>query len=302
MTCRDASDQAFSCLSSLGFRLFANTLAHPFDYAKVLIQIGHEPLPPYPTTTFFGRKVNALPNVFKYVKHIKTVDGWSGCYRGLAPRLASQIVGVYSLRATVKYFKVNEDLDPMEDEMSDEEMRSHFVDTLTRDVVGRTVSIVASHPFQVIALRTMAQFVGGEEKYSGILASIAEIYREQGVSGFFSGLVPRWIGEIATLVIASTVSFALTAYVLQERELKSFTSLAIQYTTSALTYPFIVVTSCMAVNNCGLVGGMPPQMPIYSGWSDCWRDLSRKGQLNRGSTLLWRYCFSPPQSPKLAIK
>ena len=40
-----------------------------------------------------------------------------------------------------------------------------FITDLSRDVVCRTVAIVASQPFSVIAVRMMAQFVGGENKY-----------------------------------------------------------------------------------------------------------------------------------------
>ena len=40
-----------------------------------------------------------------------------------------------------------------------------FVRDLSRDVVCRTAAIVASQPFTVIAVRMMAQFVGGENKY-----------------------------------------------------------------------------------------------------------------------------------------
>lgn len=36
---------------------------------------------------------------------------------------------------------------------------------LLRDVVSRVVGVIASHPLEVIAVRAMAQFVGGETKY-----------------------------------------------------------------------------------------------------------------------------------------
>ena len=38
-------------------------------------------------------------------------------------------------------------------------------------------------PFQVLAVRAMAQFVGGESKYNGIVAGLKEIYRENGLIG-----------------------------------------------------------------------------------------------------------------------
>lgn len=36
---------------------------------------------------------------------------------------------------------------------------------LTRDIIGRVASVTVSQPFNVIAIRIMAQFVGGETKY-----------------------------------------------------------------------------------------------------------------------------------------
>jgi carrier protein len=39
------------------------------------------------------------------------------------------------------------------------------MNTLAQDIVCRTAAIVASHPFNVIAVRMMAEFVGGENKY-----------------------------------------------------------------------------------------------------------------------------------------
>jgi len=36
---------------------------------------------------------------------------------------------------------------------------------IIRDVISRTVAIIVSHPLEVISLRMMAQFVGGETRY-----------------------------------------------------------------------------------------------------------------------------------------
>lgn len=51
---------------NFGMRLGVSSALHPFEYAKVLIQLGHEPLAPHPGRTFFGRNVLVLPNIFKY--------------------------------------------------------------------------------------------------------------------------------------------------------------------------------------------------------------------------------------------
>jgi len=43
--------------------------------------------------------------------------------------------------------------------------RKEFIDKLSVKLIAHTAGVVASHPFQVICVRMMAQFVGGEDKY-----------------------------------------------------------------------------------------------------------------------------------------
>ncbi|XP_071442970.1 mitochondrial carrier homolog 2-like [Hetaerina americana] len=304
------------------FRYAATTATHPFEYSKLLIQLGHEPIAPWPTKTLFGRPALALPSVFQYVSYIKGVDGFSGCYRGLAPKLCSCLVSSLTYQRVRESWQFDwekrralgyggtgdttngddegvgdEDEDSESgggEELSEEEERRRFALCLTRDVVGRTVAVVVSHPFQVVAVRTMAQFVGGETLYSGLFASFREIYREGGILGYFSGVLPRLIGELLALVISSTATFAINTYLVEDPEVKTYTAATVAFLAGTVTYPFQVVSNCMAVTKCGLAAGSPPSMLHYTSWTDCWSHLSRTGQLKRGSSLLWRY-YSGPQ-------
>lgn len=54
---------------SFGMRLGVQSALHPFEYAKVLIQLGYEPIAPRPGRTIFGKDVLVLPNIFKYSKY-----------------------------------------------------------------------------------------------------------------------------------------------------------------------------------------------------------------------------------------
>lgn len=47
------------------------------------------------------------------------------------------------------------------------------------------------------------------------------------------------------------------------------------------------------INLLRLIAGLPPQMPIYNSWLDCWSHLSATNQLKRGNSLLWRYYTGP---------
>lgn len=49
-------------------RLGVSAAFHPFEYAKILIQLGYEPIPPVPGRSLFGRPIMCLPNIFQYGK------------------------------------------------------------------------------------------------------------------------------------------------------------------------------------------------------------------------------------------
>lgn len=164
---------------------------------------------------------------------------------------------------------------------------------MKKDVVSRLTAIIVSQPFHVITIRMMAQFVGGEEKYSGLFASIAEVYRENGIQGFFSGLVPRLLGDVLSVLLANTLAYVVNTYLVEETDMKMYSTATISFVASALTYPFQVVSNCMAICGSGLTAATPPHMPVYSSWLDCWANLTERNQLRRGSSLLIRYYTGP---------
>ena len=43
--------------------------------------------------------------------------------------------------------------------------------------------LIATHPLHVCTVRAVAQFVGKEDKYDGVLGAIVAIYREDGILG-----------------------------------------------------------------------------------------------------------------------
>lgn len=284
-------------------RLGVTAIGYPIEYVKVLIQIGHEPLPPKPTRTLFGRPALALPGVFTYMKHIKKVDGFTGLYRGLMPKLCTNLLSGFTYRVVIERLP---DLDPDEllnkpdSELTNEQKICIFVHGLIKETAARCVQIIASHPLHIITIRTMAQFVGREEQYGGLFGSIKEIFQQDGILGFFSGLVPRMIGDILVLWVGASTAFFINAFVVDEETLKGYVRSSMAYLASALFYPFAVVSNVIVVNNCGLKAGIPPNMPIYANWYDCWSHLSAIGQLKRGSSILWRYYSGPYISKTLA--
>lgn len=64
----DHEELAVPDAKTLPMKLLVSVALHPFDYAKNLITMGYEPLPPY-QAPWFGRTYYMYPNVFKYGKH-----------------------------------------------------------------------------------------------------------------------------------------------------------------------------------------------------------------------------------------
>lgn len=278
-------------------RIIVNTASHPFEYAKVLIQIGYEPIPPRPATTFFGKPALKLPNIFQYVKHIKSVDGFAGCYKGLGPKVTGNLLSAVVTQKIIDYLEREREDDNGDEnneaEDTEEERKKRFIKSVKCDLITHTAAIIVSQPFHVITVRMMAQFIGRETKYMGLFSAIREIYKQNGLLGFFSGLIPRILGDIISLLLASSLTYAINHYVVEEKELQVYTSATMSFLATAITYPFLVVSNCMAVSNSGLVAGSQPFMPHYKSWLDCWVDLSQRNQLKRGSSLLIRYYTGP---------
>ncbi|NXK14772.1 MTCH2 protein, partial [Herpetotheres cachinnans] len=300
-------------------------LSQPLMYVKVLVQVGYEPLPPTLGRNVFGRQVYQLPGLFSYAKHIVKVDGRAGLFKGLTPRLCSSAIG------TVVHSKVLQrcflggcsppDASfPLQPGTSKKEPVSSLEQVLketSREMVARSAATLITHPFHVITLRCMVQFIGRETKYSGTLSAFATIYREEGILGFFAGLIPRLLGDILSLWLCNMLAYLINTYALENgvrarhtawggagqagggvpffllqvstmAEMKSYSQAVTGFFASMLTYPFVLVSNLMAVNNCGLAGGLFPYAPTYSSWLDCWSQLHREGNMSRGNSLFFR--------------
>ncbi|XP_017294283.1 mitochondrial carrier homolog 1 [Kryptolebias marmoratus] len=259
---------------------------HPLLYVKLLIQVGHEPLPPTVGMTMFGRRVLYLPGFFTYAQFIVKVDGKAGLFRGLSPRIVSSIISTV-VRGKVKQVEHRSKKD---DEQNS--LRKVFRET-SYEMIIQCLSRVATHPFHVMAVRCMAQFVGRETKYGGLLSCTVKIFKEEGVTGFYVGFVPHVLGEVLFLWCCNLLAHFINTYAVDESfsqalAVRSYTKFVTGIAVSVLTYPFTLVADMMAVNNCGLVAGLPPRCPVFNSWLHCWTHLRQKDQLFRGSSFFFR--------------
>ncbi|XP_029428771.1 mitochondrial carrier homolog 1 isoform X2 [Rhinatrema bivittatum] len=267
-------------------------LSHPLIYAKLLIQVGHEPLPPFEGTNLLGRRVLYLPGFFTYAGHIVEVDGRRGLFRGLAPRIVSAALCTMT-RGTVKQACPLEDMEHVSNKDDVRTSLKKVVQETSHEMMTQCMSRVISHPFHVISVRCMVQFVGREVKYSGLFSSIGRIFKEEGILGFFVGLLPHLLGDVVFLWCCNLASHFINTYAVddnlrQASMIRSYTKFVVGIAVSMLTYPFLLVGDLMAVNNCGLIAGLPPYSPVFTSWIQCWRYLTAQGLLFRGSSLFFR--------------
>jgi carrier protein len=155
--------------AGLVFKLGISVLTHPMEVSKVLIQIGHEPVAPRATRTLFGNPALSLPSVFQYCGYIRRREGFTGLFRGITPRISSIALQSFT---SAKF----DQLVPPEAELSDEEAAKlteeqkveRFVKATLRDMANKTACVIISQPLQVLTVRAIAEFVGGEHKYTEI--------------------------------------------------------------------------------------------------------------------------------------
>ncbi|XP_032935846.1 mitochondrial carrier homolog 1 [Catharus ustulatus] len=276
------------------------TASHPLLYVKLLVQVGHEPLPPTIGRNVLGRKVLYLPGFFTYARHIVEVDGKRGLFRGLTPRLISSTLSTITRGSVKKAFPL-EDMEHVSNKDDVKTSLKKVVRETSHEMMMQCVSRVVSHPLHVISMRCMVQFVGREVKYSGVFSAIGRIFKEEGILGFFVGLVPHILGDVIFLWCCNLLAHFINTYAVddnfsQASVIRSYTKFVMGIAVSMLTYPFLLVGDLMAVNNCGLRAGLPPYAPAFASWIHCWRYLSAQGQLFRGSSLLFRRAPIPAAS------
>ncbi|XP_060914514.1 mitochondrial carrier homolog 1-like isoform X1 [Labrus mixtus] len=262
-------------------------ITHPLLYVKLLIQVGHEPLPPTVGTTMFGRRVLYLPGFFSYAQHIVQVDGKRGLFRGLSPRIVSSTI------STVVRCKVKQQVERLSKKGGVQTSLGKVFQETSQEMIIQCLSRVATHPFHVMSVRCMAQFVGREVKYGGMFSCMVKIFKEEGVAGFYVGIVPHVLGEVLFLWCCNLLAHFINTYAVDESfsqasAVRSYTKFVMGIAVSVLTYPFMLVADLMTVNNCGLAVGLPPRSPVFNSWLHCWNHLSQKGHLFRGSSFFFR--------------
>ena len=61
-----------------------------------------------------------------------------------------------------------------------------------------------------------------------MFSSCVVIYREEGVFGFFAGLVPRIICDLGALWLANSLIFALNNFLIEDRDVKTYMAASVK--------------------------------------------------------------------------
>ncbi|XP_010219679.1 PREDICTED: mitochondrial carrier homolog 2 [Tinamus guttatus] len=211
-------------------------------------------------------------------RHIVKVDGRAGLFKGLTPRLCSGAIGTIVHSKVLQRYQEAEQAELGASKKEPVSSLEQVLKETSREMVARSAATLITHPFH---------------GRSGTLSAFTTIYREEGVLGFFAGLIPRLLGDILSLWLCNMLAYLINTYALDNgvstmAEMKSYSQAVTGFFASMLTYPFVLVSNLMAINNCGLAGCLLPYAPTYSSWLDCWSQLHKEGNMSRGNSLFFR--------------
>ncbi|KAJ8315096.1 hypothetical protein KUTeg_007246 [Tegillarca granosa] len=173
-------------MSNLLTQATVTTITYPFGYQRLLSQLNYEPLDYFVARSWFGfgPETRYLPNTFSYCKY--------------NINMLNQLMAIMGSSE-----KKEEDDDEDEDELI--RWLKDYITSATTKAIAQCTGIIVSQPFHVIMIRSVAQFVGRETAYSTLWGSITEIYNNEGILGFFSGLAPRLEFQPYTSVVAGKI-------------------------------------------------------------------------------------------------
>ena len=269
---------------------------HPVVYTQVLIQLGHEPLKPELSRNMFFHEQHQYPNILRYLMYIKETEGYIGLYRGLVPRVCYKCVDAVSNAVFSVSMGVPLELDES-DVIAEQFNLELFKHTFKETVIG-CLSVVISHPFHVITIRCMAQFVGQETIYNTLFSSVKHIYKSEGLGGFFEGLASSIAYEIFDIWMTNYFLRAWKILVEDEpNEINGFRSLwkiimNYRYFSQQISYPLLVTNTIMVVKGSKLKVENPPYVGFkYNGWIDCLHKVYSNNYSERGSSFFFRRAY-----------
>ena len=290
------------------------TPLYPARFVTVLIQLGHEPVPPERRySIIFRRHMYYWPGFFGYARAVVKQDGWLELYRGVTGNLAAEITAIVAhtlISPVVKAMvgKIPLSVVPSNGDTPDNEdniettraILVRGVRLFCNQLLIRSAVTVICQPLYTVNIRMIAQHVGKETIYDTVWGSFREIYNREGVAGFYKGVIPALLGGVLSTVMQVTlwVTFELVAKMIVQDVGKTmirsvFRPFFTSYIPRSYAYPFELMRAVMAANDSGLRIGMEPHIPRFGSWTDCYRHLKAQHVMYRGSVFfLPRYAYT----------
>ena len=288
------------------WHLIGGTVAlHPVTLVHTLIQAGVEPVKPQMRRTYTGTKSLSYPGILPYMRHIVIVDGWRGLFRGAVPSVAYELSIAISKGVIAKpiHAAVSKGMDLVGQHAPDSFKEVQKVEDYYRLYIKRfivssmvtTVSCTLFHPLKVIAVRSMVQFDGRETVYDSIFGACKEIYKNEGVGGFFAGLVPLLVANIESSFFLNLFSmfFEQCVHLLVPdlEKMGQFYTILKQWvvglSVSHLVFPYRLVSTVMIINDSGLKASQHTGAESFDHWSSCYSYLVQNGLDRRGAYVLF---------------
>ncbi len=291
-------------------------LMHPMRVVSTLIQFGYEPVEATRQySVILRRYFFYYPGIIGYSRAIVNERGWRALYRGVGPAVAEEVVsllmgdflrrGVVSLMNKLPIFEVQGGNEETPDNVENiNTTRATFV-RATKGFFILSLSKCAleliTRPFHVITARAIAQHVGQETKYSGFIPAVKEIFADEGIKGFYAGLVPSLIYHVLNsllyeiIIVLAEESAKIIPIVILKVGLVTIKVPMASYITRSYTYPFSLVGNIMTINNTSLAAAS--LNPKFSRWNDCWKYLKQSGNCYRGNVVLMpRFAHNHPMN------
>lgn len=300
-TTRDANPGFFGTLIRA---VSASVVFHPYHVGQTLIQLGYEPTSPSRRYSFIFREYMLYyPGIIGYSRAIIRTDGWRALYRGLGASILHNFVAMGAESIVEPWVSSAVDKLPLSivasgSDVPDTEenvntvravavrgLKYFLVSTFTRTIVK-----LASHPFEVILVRAIAQHISKQDVYSSVFGSMKTIYENEGLYGFYAGFVPALMSivihsAVQTLIWISCEGVAL--YITSkfgQAMLKLCLEVPLSiYLPRTYSYPYHLVSRTMMVNNCGL----KIDLPMFQSSDECYNHLTVSKALYRGSAVLF---------------
>ncbi|KAK1390016.1 nicotinamide adenine dinucleotide transporter 1, chloroplastic [Heracleum sosnowskyi] len=278
MTGGDRSARDIICDAGAGAAAgaIAATIMCPLDVIKTRLQVhGITEL------AHSGRKGGIIVTIFQ---NIIRAEGVKGLYRGLSPTLAALLPN------WAVYFAVYGNLKSLLHSHADSSGQLTFGANIVAAAGAGAATAIATNPLWVVKTRLQTQGMRpGVVPYKSTLSALRQILLEEGIRGWYSGLLPSLVG-ISHVAIQFPAYENIKCYLAKKDNTKvselsagkvAIASSLAKIGASVVTYPHEVIRSRLQEQ--GQVRNLKPQ---YAGGIDCLKQLLQK----EGFSGLYRGC------------